>query len=130
MLLGGGNFVVMPQWRRSTRPGDIVDTTLQVCCTARRWCAILSSPASVQQPPSCAQLVGAVVSGLLPRAQPPLPPIPSARQVFFTAAAGDGGTCNGTAVICSAWGLRDNKPPPACTPFNSTGVTRPALTCI
>lgn len=30
VLLGGGSFRVMPQWRRFTRPGPVVDTTFQV----------------------------------------------------------------------------------------------------
>lgn len=30
MLLGGGSFLVFPQWRRNTLPGNVVDTTLQV----------------------------------------------------------------------------------------------------
>ena len=75
--------------------------------------------------PAARRFVGSVLlhEALFPRG-------PRARQVSFSATAGDGGTCNGTAVICSAWGVRRNQPPPACAPFNSTGVTRPALTCV
>lgn len=53
----------------------------------------------------------------------------SRRQIAFTATSG-ASSCNGSAVLCSVSGVRRNSPPPACAPFNSTGVTRPALTCI
>lgn len=55
---------------------------------------------------------------------------PARTQVSFTATT-SGGSCSGTAVLCAKWRVtpKDLRSRRACRPFNSTGVTRTALTC-
>lgn len=61
---------------------------------------------------------------------PPQRNLPSAPvQVSFTATAIDGSTCDGTAVICSVWGVGRTCSRLACTPFRDTDAIRSALTC-
>lgn len=146
-LLGGGRFRVQPQWRRFTLPGSVVDTTLQVS-RAGGWVGTVQR---LHQPDGCLQLclvpgqraVLVKFCGALRCVHAHLARCSTARryavsdwvqgallaQVSFTATT-SGGACAGTAVICSSWGVRPSRPPPACKPFNSTGVAWNALACV